>query len=220
MSFDDRRDAANQLASVLQPYRGQQPLILAIPRGALILGSILAARLHGDLDVVLVRKLRAPWQPELAIDAIDETGGCYLSPDALRMAIPTRYLEAEQREQLAVLAARKAHYAHLRPPVVRDHRTTIVVDDGIATGATMIAALHAARMEHPRLFVCAVPVACARGLDEVRPYADEAVCIEQSDEARSVGAFYRSFAQVDDDEAVAIPAAARTARTGAGAATR
>lgn len=93
MSFDDRRDAANQLATVLQIYRGQQPLILAIPRGALILGSILAARLHGDLDVVLVRKLRAPWQPELAIGAIDESGWCYLSPDAVRMAIPTRYLD-------------------------------------------------------------------------------------------------------------------------------
>ncbi|KUY55120.1 phosphoribosyl transferase [Burkholderia territorii] len=214
MIFDDRRDAANQLASVLQAYRGERPLVLAIPRGALILGSILATRLHGDLDVVLVRKLRAPWHPELAIGAIDESGWCYLSRDAVRMAIPSRYLEAEQHEQLAVLAARRTHYARFRPPVVREDRITIVVDDGIATGATMIAALHAARMGRPRLLVCAVPVACARGLDVVRPYADEVVCIEQSDEAFSVGAFYRSFSQVDDDEAVAILAAACRSRTG------
>ncbi|WP_330997029.1 phosphoribosyltransferase family protein [Burkholderia stagnalis] len=113
-----------------------------------------------------------------------------------------------------MLAARRTHYARFRRPVVRENRITIVVDDGIATGATMIAALRAARMGRPRLLVCAVPVACARGLDEVRPYADEVVCIEQSDEAFSVGAFYRSFSQVDDDEAIAILAAACRSRTG------
>jgi putative phosphoribosyl transferase len=213
MRFADRIDAAERLSEALRSYRGRHPLVLAIPRGALPMGSLLAERLGGELDVVLVRKLRSPFSPEYAIGAIDEAGWAYIAPHAQAAGASERYIEEEKREQLAVLHERRSRYTPGRAAADPAGRTVIVVDDGLATGSTMLAALHAVRARGPARLVCAVPVASAPALDLVRPYADEIVCLHAPADFHAVGQFYRVFGQVDDEEAIAIlaQAPARTA---------
>lgn len=208
--FADRLEAAERLAEALQRYRDLNPLILAIPRGAVPMGAVLARRLRGELDVVMVRKLRAPGAPEFAVGAIDEMGWAYVAPHAEAAGATYGYLKEERRGQLGEMRRRRALYTPGRPPVDAAGRTAIVVDDGLATGATMIAALHAVRERKPARLVCAVPVASADSLEQVRPYADEMVCLQVPAGFRAVGQFYRSFPQVEDDEVVALLDAAGT----------
>jgi len=200
MYFDDRIDAARQLADALREYRGQRPLILAIPRGAVPMGAELARQLDGDLDVVLVRKMRAPGNPELAIGAVDETGWSYVTDFAEEVGAYPAYIDDERREQGKILASRRARYTPGRTAFDPAGRIAIVVDDGMATGSTMIAALHSARARHPARLVCAVPVAASSSLSKVRPYADDLVCLEHPVEFGAVGMFYRNFDQVSDEE--------------------
>ncbi len=202
--FASRTDAARRLAAALVQYRGQNPLILAIPRGAVGMGRVLADELGGELDVVLVRKLRAPFSPEFAIGAVDESGWAYVSDDAARAGADAAYIEREKSEQLATLERRRQQYTPLRPPIDRRGRIAIVVDDGLATGATMIAALHAARAQAPARLVCAVPVAAADSLERVRAYADEVVCLEAPDDFFAVSQFYLSFPQLEDSEVIGL----------------
>lgn len=199
--FRDRQDAANKLARALEHYRGQHPLVLAIPRGAVPMGSIIADALNGELDVVLVRKLRAPGNPEFAIGSVDETGWTYLSDYAAQM--PEKYIEAEKAAQLAVMRERRASYTPIRAPIDPEGRIVIVIDDGLATGSTMIAALHALRAKRPKKLVCAVPVAPGDTLEKISCYADEVVCLETPDIFYAVGQFYQSFPQVEDEEVIA-----------------
>ena len=208
MLFVDRIDAAERLAKALQPYRGRHPLILAIPRGALPMGKLLAERLGGELDVVLVRKLRSPFSPEYAIGSIDETGWVYLAPHAHATGATDRYIEDEKQRQLEVLRERRARYTPGRPAIDPAGRVAIVVDDGLATGATMIAALHAVRAKGPATLVCAVPVAAPDSLELVRSYADEVVCLQAPAGFYAVGQFYRTFGQVDDEQAIELLQAA------------
>ena len=200
--FDSRIDAARRLAKAFAHYRGRNPLVLAIPRGAIAMGRVVADELRGQLDVVLVRKLRAPYNAELAVGAIDETGWAYVADYAASAGADSAYLEHENRAQLEILRKRRAQYTPARPPIDPQGRVVIIVDDGLATGATMIAALHVARAKRPERLVCAVPVAAPDSLRRVRPYADEMVCLEAPEEFRAVGQFYRDFRQVEDDEVV------------------
>jgi predicted phosphoribosyltransferase len=205
MYFRDRTDAAQRLAAALDAtYRGRHPLVLAIPRGAVPMGRVIADALGGDLDVALVRKLRAPGQPEFAVGAIDETGWAYIADYAASAGADAAYLAREKAAQLAVLAQRRASYTPARKPLDPADRTVIVVDDGLATGATMIAALHAVRAKHPGMLVCAVPVGAADSVRKVAPYADEVVCLATPADFHAVGQFYGSFPQVEDAEARAI----------------
>jgi predicted phosphoribosyltransferase len=202
--FDSREDAAGKLATALSRYRGRNPLVLAIPRGAVPIGRVVADTLDGELDVVLVRKLGAPFSPEYAIGAIDETGWAYVTEYAASAGANERYLEEEKRLQLDTLRRRRALYTPQRPPIEIAGRTVIVVDDGLATGSTMIAALHAARAKRPAHLVCAVPVAAPESLERVRPYADEVVCLDAPESFHAVGEFYRMFDQVDDETVIAL----------------
>ena len=204
MRFDSRSDAARRLAAALKAYGGRHPLVLAIPRGAVEIGAILAESLGGDLDVILVRKLRAPGNPELAVGSLDETGWTYVAEHAAESGADGKYLEREIREQSEVLRRRRALYTPSRPPIDPGGRIVIVVDDGIATGASMIAALHAAREKQPARLICAVPVAAAETLARIKHYADEVVCLNAPLGFHAVGQFYRDFRQVEDAEVVAL----------------
>ena len=202
--FDSRLDAGRRLATALAAYKGRNPLVLAIPRGAVEMGAEIARLLGGELDVVLVKKLRAPGSPEFAVGAIDETGWAYVAGHAAQAGADAAYLAREKGEELELLRRRRALYTPARAPVDPAGRVAIVVDDGIATGASMIAALHAVRAKQPARLICAVPVAPAESLEQIRPYADELVCLETPEEFMAVGQFYRHFEQVEDHEVVAL----------------
>ena len=209
MLFRDREDAARRLVDGLVQYRGQNPLVLAIPRGAVPMAKIIAEALGGEVDVVLVRKLRAPGNPEFAIGAVDETGWTYLADHARHVAGSQSYIEDEKAAQMDVMRERRASYTPIRPPHDPAGRIVIVVDDGLATGSTMIAALHALRARKPQKLICAVPVAPPDTLDKVSAYADEMVCLIAPELFHAVGQFYQSFPQVSDEEVIASLASDR-----------
>ena len=204
MYFDNRNDAARQLADALRKYRGRDPLVLAIPRGAVPMGRVVAEALGGDLDVVLVRKLQAPSSGELAVGSVDESGWTYVADYARDMGVDDEYLEEEKRVQLDVLKHRRALYTPWRRPLDPAGRIAIVIDDGLATGATMIAALHAVRSRKPAVLVCAVPVASRESLIKIASLADEIVCLETPVGFQSVGQYYHSFDPIPDERVVRI----------------
>ena len=204
MMFRDREDAAERLATALAQWRGRNPLVAAIPRGAVPMGRIIAARLDGDLDVVLTRKIHAPGNPEFAIGAVDETGWCYLADYAGTVGGTAAYVREQIEAELATIRRRRAQYTPDRPPLDPAGRIVIAVDDGLATGATMIAALHALRAGRPARLVCAVPVASQEAVEKVRACADEVVVLSTPLMFYAVGQFYRSFEQVGDDEVIEL----------------
>lgn len=192
------------MAKALEKYRGKNPLILAIPRGALPMGEIIARELQGDLDVVLVHKLGAPGQEELAIGAVDESGEIYLSPHVRSLGVSEEYLEEEVQKNLEMLRRRRAQYTPVRPPIDPKSRITIVIDDGIATGATMLAALRMLRARKPAKLIVATAVAPPSTLDRLGQAADEVVCLEAPEDFYAVGQFFRDFSPISDEEVIRI----------------
>ena len=204
MRFRNREQAAQLLAEKLTVYRGQHPLILGIPRGAVPMAKIIAEALNGDLDVVLVHKLGAPGNPELAVGSVDESGQVYLSDYVREMGISQRYIEQEKQAQLTTLHQRRAQYTPVRPPLDPTGRIVIVVDNGIATGASMIAALRAVRAKKPTKLIAAVAVAPPETVERIQAEADEVVCLSTPDYFYAVGQFFEDFSQVTDEQAIAI----------------
>jgi predicted phosphoribosyltransferase len=203
--FRDREDAAFQLAEKLKSRDLRDPLVLAIPRGGVVTGAILAQELGAELDVVLSRKLRAPWQPELAIGAVSEDGRAYVHCDVREMICPNEaYVAEERRHQLAEIARRKKLFRSVRPAATIADRSVIVTDDGIATGSTMIAALQTIRAQGPHELIVAVPVAPTDRLAEIRRWCNDVVCLHTPEVFWAIGQFYEDFTQVEDEQALAL----------------
>jgi predicted phosphoribosyltransferase len=197
MRFKNREEAARLLAERLTAYRGSNPLVLGVPRGGVPMARIIADTLGGDLDVVLIRKLRAPGQPELAIGAVDETG-TVLKGEYFDLATD-EYLQEEVRRQLEILRARRNAYTRAHPPIDPAGRIVIIVDDGIATGSSMLAAIRAVRAKKPRKIVVAIGVAPTSTLERLRKEADEVVCLYDTERFYAVGQFFEDFSEVSDD---------------------
>jgi predicted phosphoribosyltransferase len=209
MRFRSREHAAQLLAEeLLAECKDESPLILGIPRGAVPMAKTIADRLHGDLDVVLVHKLGHPHQPEFAIGAIDESGKVYLADWASEL--PAGVLEQEKRRQLGILRRRRAQYTPLHPPVDPSGRVVVVVDDGIATGSTMMAALRAARAHNPKKLICATAVASPESARSIAREADALVCLMTPADFAAVGQFFEEFEQVTDEDVIAILRQSRT----------
>jgi predicted phosphoribosyltransferase len=203
--FRNRADAARQLAKRLKGCAWYDPLVLAIPRGGVVTGAVLARELDAELDVVLSRKLRAPMQPELAVGAIGEDGRMYLNHYVQEvLALTKDYLNQERRHRFAEIVRRQKLFRGVRPQAHIEGRSVIVTDDGVATGSTMIAALQSIPMHKPRELIVAVPVASPDRLEELRRWCDEVVCLIAVEEFGAVGQFYEDFAQVEDDEVIAL----------------
>jgi putative phosphoribosyl transferase len=208
MHFKNREEAATQLAGRLATYRGQHPLVLGVPRGAVPMASLIAEALGGDLDVVLVRKLRAPGQPELALGAVDEAGAV-LKGRYFDLASPA-YLREEVRTQREILRRRRELYTRAQTALDPSDRVVIIVDDGIATGSSMLSAIRSVRARRPRRIVIAVGVAPAASLASIRAEADEVVCLHSPEVFYAVGQFFEEFSEVTDDMVVAALARRRT----------
>lgn len=207
--FPDRAAAGRLLADRLRDEPWHEPLVLAIPRGGIEVAEPIARGLAAELDVVLSRKLRAPFQPELAIGAVAEDGAVHLNAFAASMAgADQSWIEAEKERQLAEIARRREMIRRVRPPARPAGRSVILTDDGIATGATMMAAVHTVRAAGPRELVVAVPVAPPDRLAAIRPLCDRVVCLHERDDFRAVGQFYEYFPQVEDDRVLELLRAA------------
>jgi predicted phosphoribosyltransferase len=213
MRFKNRQEAATLLADRLAAYRGQRPLVLGIPRGAVPMARVIADALGGDLDVVLVRKLRAPGQPELAIGAVDERGtvlkGRYFD------IATDEYLREEVRTQLGILRMRREQYTRAQGALDPAGRIAIIVDDGIATGSSMLSAIRSVRARKPKNVVVAIAVAAASSVARIEAEADEVVCLYAPEDFYAVGQFFEDFSEVTDDMAVAALARPTVAIGGA-----
>ena len=205
MLFHDRDEAGWQLVERLRGSRVEKPLVLAIPRGGIEVGAAIARGLGAELDVVLSRKLRSPHQPELAIGAVTENGEVYLNHFASAMTdVGSSFIEAERRRQLDEIERRKTAIRSVRPRAEIAGRTVILTDDGIATGATMIAALKMVRAAGAREIIVAVPVGAPDRIDALRSLCDRIVCLHEPIDFWAVGQFYRHFEQVSDTRVVEL----------------
>jgi len=205
ITFSDRTEAGWRLVERLRGETLRDPLVLAIPRGGVEVGAALARGLGAELDVVLSRKLRTPHQPELALGAVAEDGTVHLNHFAAAMTdAGDTWIEAERRRQMVEIDRRREMFRRVRPKAAIAGRTVIVTDDGIATGATMIAALHTVRAAGAAEVIVAVPVASSERLAAIRGLCDRVICLIEPEVFWAVGQFYRHFAQVEDDRVVEL----------------
>jgi putative phosphoribosyl transferase len=209
--FADRADAGRRLADKLAHLKTERPVVLALPRGGVAVGYQIARALAAPLDVVLVRKIGVPWQPELALGAVSDGAEPQLFIDrdmAAGLGIPDDYVAAEIERQLAEIERRRRIYCGERAPIALPGHAAIVVDDGIATGATMRVALRAVRQRGPARLVLAVPVAPPETLAALDEEVDEAVCLHAPEGLGAIGFYYTDFHQLTDAEVTDLLAGA------------
>jgi putative phosphoribosyl transferase len=207
MSFRNRSDAGRKLADALVGYKDQPCIVLALPRGGVPVAAEVAARLGAPLDLVLVRKIGVPSQRELAMGAVADGAPPLVvrNEDVIRITNTSEQeFDAVCRLELQEIERRRQLYLGKRAPVEISGRVAIVIDDGIATGATVRAALRAVRQRHPKKLVLAAPVASSQALDELRGEADDTACLEAHDAFPAIGLFYADFHQVSDRDVVRL----------------
>ncbi len=206
MRFQDRTTAGQELANALRDLQGQSGLlVLGIPRGGVVVASEVARALNAPLDVCLTHKLSAPDNPELAIGAIAENGQVVLDRGLIKeLWMPRGYLEAETERQRQELSRRVRLYRGDRPPPQISNRTVILIDDGLATGSTMMAALQTLDAQAPASLIAAIPVAPPEAMRRLAPLADRVECLLSPRPFWAVGAFYDHFDQVTDDEVIEL----------------
>ncbi len=207
MIFRDRTEAGKRLAAALAPYRGQSVVVFALPRGGAPVAAPIAEALQAPLDLVLVRKVGAPGQPELAMGAVADGGAAVVvrNEDVIQMAgVSQAEFDAACKAEFAEIERRRKAYLGGRPRAAVEGRVAIVVDDGVATGATTRAALRAVRAGRPKSLVLATPVAPPDALASLREECDDIVCPEIHSEFGAIGRFYADFRQIEDAEVIAI----------------
>ncbi|HXE26219.1 MAG TPA: phosphoribosyltransferase family protein [Roseiarcus sp.] len=205
--FHDRADAGRRLAARLARYKGQDAVVFALPRGGVPVAEPVAAMLRAPLDLVLARKIGVPRQPELAMGAVADGGSPVVvrNEDVIAMTgVDEAEFDAVCQRELAEIERRRRSFLGTRVPSEVEGRVAIVVDDGVATGATTRAALRAVRARRPRTLVLAVPVAPPDALELLTSEADEIICLEVHADFGAIGYFYADFHQLDDREVIAI----------------
>jgi predicted phosphoribosyltransferase len=204
-SFSGRIEAGILMAAELQRFCNKETVVLGIPRGGVIIANQIAQSLNADMDIVLSHKLGAPANPELAIGAICEDGTVFVNNDlAQYVGADEHYIEREKNRQLQEIDRKVQLYRKIIPKISLAHRLVIVTDDGVATGATMQAALWAVRQENPREIIMALPVGPKHTVTELSQAADETVCLKTPPVFGSLGQFYVNFSQVEDAELLEI----------------
>jgi putative phosphoribosyl transferase len=203
--FPNRHEAGDLLAAVLTAYRDTDALVLGIPRGGVIVAAAVARRLGAELDAVISRKIGVPAQPELAMGAVTADGGVYVNERTVAAHdVSGEQLAAAIARETAEAKARQEQFRGDRPPPRIANRTVIVVDDGLATGATMRATLRSVRAEQPARLVTAVPVGDREACEEFQAEADEVVCLTALGPTGAVGSHYDDFDPPDDETVLSL----------------
>jgi len=201
--FKDRFEAGSLLADKLEKFSGEkEAIVLAIPRGGLQIGYQVSKKLHVPLDIIVTKKIGYPGEPEYAIGSVGPKGEVYLTETGLD--IPKDYIKREAEELKKAVQERYRKYRGNKPLPDLKNKIVIIVDDGLATGSTMMAAVEFVRREKPAMVIVAVPVAPEEAVRRFERIADKVVCVDIPDFFQAIGMFYESFPQVEDDEAIRL----------------
>lgn len=201
--FRDRVDAGVKLANELINYKKENPVILAIPRGGVVVGYEVAKKLEAPLDIVVPRKIPAPLNPELGMGAVMQDGTVIIDEQIKNyLAVPDEYIREEVKKQIKEIERRMKTYRGDRTPLPLENKVVILVDDGVATGVTMIAAIRSIRRQNPKKVVVAVPVGPSSTTQKIREEADEVIVLVSYEPFEAVGQFYTDFRQTTDDEVI------------------
>ncbi len=203
--FKNREEAGRRLAERLSRYRGQDTVVLAIPRGGVVVGFEVAKALGASLDIIVPRKIGAPHNPELAIGAVAQDGSMMLDTELVAyLGVSAGYVREEAERQIREIGRRMELYRGKKPYPKLEGRTVIIVDDGIATGATMRAAVASVRKQRPAKLIVAIPVGPPDRVDSLRGEVDEVVCLSTPESFLAVGEFYQDFSQTEDETVIRL----------------